>query len=275
VDRIDLKMLQLLQQRTKLSGQIGKVKRRHGAVIYVPERERDLLARLVRLSKGRLPAKVVVGLYREILSSSRAEQQQPPIGFLAVSADRVLPAGHAAFGVCDQFLPTKTWSALAKRLRSGAFSLGLLTGDDLARALKTSKQRREFADHLTVAGDFSPTFDAKASLARRIFIITPRRKGAPRWPGRTADQFLILIECKSTANAIKSLLRSMPDFSFHAEVPPHRTGPGRSGLALARLSLARAADATKAASQLLSASKAGGIPLSILGDYLRTEDYGG
>ncbi len=41
VDRIDLKMLQLLQQRIKLSGQIGRMKRRHGAVIYVPERERN------------------------------------------------------------------------------------------------------------------------------------------------------------------------------------------------------------------------------------------
>ena len=43
VDRIDLKILKLLQQRTKLSGQIGKMKRRHGAVIYVPERERELI----------------------------------------------------------------------------------------------------------------------------------------------------------------------------------------------------------------------------------------
>ncbi len=118
VDRIDLKMLQLLQQRTKLSGQIGRVTRRLGAVIYVPERERDLLARLVRSSKGRLPAKAVVALYREILSHSRSEQQQPPIGFLQASAGLVLPAAHAAFGACDQFLPRKTWPEVAKGLRS-------------------------------------------------------------------------------------------------------------------------------------------------------------
>src|SRR5450432_3766220 len=69
VDRIDLKMLRLLQQRTKLSGQIGQMKRRHGAVVYVPERERELVARLTRLSQGLPPARTIAALYREIMSS--------------------------------------------------------------------------------------------------------------------------------------------------------------------------------------------------------------
>src|ERR1035441_161549 len=94
VDRIDLKMLQLLQQRTKLSGQIGKMKRRHGAVIYVPERERELVARLTRLSKGQPSARAVAALYREILSSSRAAQGQAPIGLLRAGAPLLLPAGR-------------------------------------------------------------------------------------------------------------------------------------------------------------------------------------
>ncbi len=80
VDRIDQKLLQLLQQRTKLSGEIGETKRRHGAVIYVPERERELLARIMRLTRGKLPARAVAAVYREILSGSRAAQAQPPIG---------------------------------------------------------------------------------------------------------------------------------------------------------------------------------------------------
>src|SRR5258708_986279 len=69
VDRIDRKILQLLQQRTKLSSGIGGAKRRGGAVVYVPERERELLARAIRLRKGKLPARVVAAVYREILSS--------------------------------------------------------------------------------------------------------------------------------------------------------------------------------------------------------------
>jgi chorismate mutase len=265
VDRIDLKMLQLLQQRTKLSGQIGKMKRRHGAVIYVPERERELVARLTRLSKGQPSPRAVAALYREILSSSRAAQGQAPIGLLRASAPLVLPASRACFGACDQFSPKKTWAELVKGLNTGALSLALLTGDDLVNALQTQQRRSEFFRRLTVAGDFSPVFDAKATLAQRIFIVTPRGNGA----ALKANRILILIECKSTLNAVKSLLRSMPNFSLHAEQLTRRA------TALVRLTLARPVDGIHTTSHLLSACKSAGIPVSILGIYPGTEDYGG
>jgi chorismate mutase len=264
VDRIDLRMLQLLQQRTKLSGQIGKMKRRHGAVIYVPERERELVARLVRLSKGEPSARAVAALYREILSSSRAAQGQAPIGLLRASASVVLPASRACFGACDQFSIQRTWAELARSLGTGALSLALLTGDDLLRALGTQRRRSDFLRRLTVAGDFLPAFDAKTPPAGRIFIVTPRGNGA----SVEADRIVILIECKSAVNGIKSLLHSMPDFSIHAEQSTRR-------VTLARLTPARPVDGVGAMSRLLAASKSAGVPVSILGIYAGTKDYAG
>src|SRR5260221_14416347 len=79
VDRTDLKILRLLQQRTKLSQRIGAMKRRHRADIYVPEREREPLARVSRLSRGKLPPAAAAAIYREILSSSGAPQGPAPI----------------------------------------------------------------------------------------------------------------------------------------------------------------------------------------------------
>jgi hypothetical protein len=249
------------------------MKRRHGAVIYVPERERELIARLTRLGKGRLPAQAVAAIYREILSSSRAAQGQPPIGLLQASAPAVLPASRWRFGACDQFSLKKSWLELTKDLETGALSLALLTGDDLLKALQTPQHQSEFLCRLTVAGDFSPTAEAKTPLAQRIFIVTPRGNGAAVEAGR----ILILIECKSTQNAIKSLLRSMPDFPIQAEHLTRRAATTRRGsaLALARLSLAQSADGIGVPSHLLSACKASGLPVSILGIYPGTEDYGG
>ena len=271
VDQIDLKMLQLLQQRIKLSGQIGKMKRRHGAVVYVPERERELVARLTRLSKGRPSPRAVAAIYREILSSSRAAQGQAPIGLLQKSAPLVLPASRAGFGACDQFSPRKTWADVVKGLGTGALSLALVTGDDLAGALKTDRWRKKFFFGLTVVSDFPPLLESKAPLKQRIFIVTPRGNGAPL----QANQALILIECKFTANAIKSLLRSMPDFSIQAELLT--VHPARQGIAvaLARLSLAESVDGLRLTSQLLKAGQAAGVPISILGIYPGTEDHGG
>ena len=274
MDKIDRKMLQLLQQRIKLSGQIGRMKRRHGAVIYVPDRERDLVARLVRQSKGKPSPKALAALYREIMSDSRAAQGQTPIGLLQSSASTVLPVAHISFGACDKFSPRKTWAEIAKELKTGALSLALLTGDDLATVLKTDRWRKEFFLGLTVAGDFASPFEAKASLGQRIFIVTPQPSTQGNAIATQVRQALILIECNSTANAIKSLLRSMPPFSIQAEHLAVRSAGSKTS-ALVRLTLARAVDGVQVTSRVVEAAKTVGLSISILGIYPGTEDYGG
>jgi len=280
VDRIDLKMLQLLQQRTKLSGEIGKMKRRHGAVIYVPERERELVARLTLLSKGQPSARAIAAIYREIMSSSRAAQGQAPIGLLQESASVVLPASRACFGACEHFSPRKKWGELAEHLHTGELSLALLTGDDLAAALKSERWRSEFLTRFIVTGDFSPALEPRVSLAERIFIVTPRRDSAVP----EANRMLILIECKSTPNAVKSLLRSMPDNPIHVVHAEQLTRRPALTLresakslvpTLVRLTLAPSMDGDRATNLIMEAGTAAGLPVSILGIYPGTEDYGG
>jgi chorismate mutase len=266
VDQIDLKMLRLLQQRTKLSGEIGKMKRRHRAVIYVPDRERDLLARLTRLDRGRLSGKVVAAIYREILSSSRAAQGQPPIGLLQASEPTILPASRVCFGACDRFEAKKTWPEIVKGLLSRRLSLALLTGEDLVRALETERWRSEFLKHLAVVSDFPSSGVSEATLAKRVFIVTPRPKGV----SAVTNQMLILIECKSTSNAVKSLLRAMSDLSPIA----HHLSSHGSGLTLFRLTTATPVEGKTALACVTGAGQATGTPLSILGIYPGTEEHG-
>jgi len=273
VDRIDLKMLQLLQQRTKLSGRIGETKRRHGADIYVPEREAELLARVKLLSKGKLPPRAVTAIYREVLSGSRAAQGQKPIGLLQASAEIVLLPGRWCFGACDDFLPKKTWKEVANGLAKGNLALALLTGKDLAHLLKTESSCIEFFKRFTVVGDFPSTLGSDVPLTRRIFVVTLRGKGA----SSEANRLLILIKCKSTVNAVKSLLHFMPDRSIRAEqlTLPAKPARDETVLKLARLSLASPLDGIRVTSQLLAARQSAGLSASILGIYLSPEVYGG
>jgi hypothetical protein len=118
-----------------------------------------------------------------------------------------------------------------------------------------------------VVGDFAPVRDGKTLLADRIFIVTPREQTPPG----QADRILILIECKFTLNAIKSLQRDMPDLTFHSD---HLTRRG-SAVTLALFALRKSIDATRATNRLLAAAKSAHLPLSILGIYPGTEDYGG
>ena len=92
-----------------------------------------------------------------------------------------------------------------------------------------------------------------------------------------ANRALILIKCKSTANAVKTLLHVMPAHSIQAESLDFRAKTPRGAVApaLVRLTLARTIDGIHATSQLLAARHAADLSLSILGVYLGTEDYAG
>jgi chorismate mutase len=230
VDRIDRRLLQLLQQRTKLSGEIGRTKRRHGAEIYVPDRERLLLARVTKLAKGRLPGPAVGAIYREILSGSRAAQGQQPIGVIVGNKTHVpgrhehrwrgpdqvasiLRAARYHFGACDTYTMVPDWRELSRRLRSGKLAIGLLTFEDLVVAL-----RDPYSGGLAVIGDFWP-IDGEPGLSKRLFVVKP----AP--DAQEGSRALILIECKPTANAVKSRITSMPCAPKLIELSPL---PGRS-----------------------------------------------
>jgi len=232
-----------------------------------------LLARVTKRSQGKLSAQAVTSIYREILSSSRAAQGQAPVGLLRASASVVIPPGRWCFGACDEFLLCKNWAEVAAGLEAGSLAAALLTGAELATALNKPKERQQFLAGLTVVGDLHPALESRVPLARRIFIVIPRGKGA----AGEANRALILIECKSMMNAVKSLSNSMPDRPIHTEYLNLRPGPARRGgsAALALVTFSQPLDGIRVTSELVTAGKAAGIQGSILGVYPSTETYGG
>jgi chorismate mutase len=265
VDRIDLKILHLLQRRTELSRRIGDLKRRHGALVYVPERERELLQRVARLSRGKLNSQAARAIFREILSSSRAEQGQAPIGCLSAGAGAVMAAARWCFGACDRFAPRRTWRALSRGLEDDSLVLVLLTGADMRDVLATPAGRRTLAERFVVVGDF-PLARPPAGLAERVFVVMPR---LPAGEG-IGNRLLILIECKTHADRVKRWLHSMIDSSFHVEevtLSPRAASRAR----LVRVAL----DKPRRALELTATLRAGGVAFAVVGVYQALEDDAG
>ena len=263
MDKIDRKILRLLQQRIELSRRIGAIKRRHGAPVYVPEREREVLRKVALLSRGQLSSRAARAIFREILSGSRAEQRQPPLGLLRAGADAILPAARWCFGACDHFEPRAAWRDLARGLMDGSLAVALISGADLTRILAAPGNRADFRDCFFVAGELPPADGVKPRLAESIFIIMRSR------PGMTGsgDHLLFLIECKSPGDKVERWFESMTAPSFHVEKVTLAKA-GRS-----RHFLVRATGHTvgRAMKYLTSA----GMPFAIVGVYQATEDDAG
>lgn len=70
IDAIDTAMLHLLNLRTELALEVGRLKGQAGLVLRVPEREREILDRMKALNPGPLDAAAIERIYQNILDES-------------------------------------------------------------------------------------------------------------------------------------------------------------------------------------------------------------
>ncbi len=77
IDEIDEKILALINQRLKIARQIGAVKLREGSQIIDPEREGQLISRLMARNEGPLSKENLYHVFKQIITISRAVQTPP------------------------------------------------------------------------------------------------------------------------------------------------------------------------------------------------------
>lgn len=101
IDRIDVRLVKLLNDRAGLAVQIGRLKSAMPdgeRKIYASDREALLLERLMRLNQGPLPDRAIEAIYREIMSGSIALEQPVRIGFLGPAGSHSHDAAVRHFG---------------------------------------------------------------------------------------------------------------------------------------------------------------------------------
>jgi chorismate mutase/prephenate dehydratase len=101
----DSDIIRLLNERARISIQIGEVKRQEGIQIYDPAREAKVYNYLPELNSGPLPPSAVQAIFREIISASRDLQKPTTIAFLGPEASFSHLASRLHFGESGSFSP--------------------------------------------------------------------------------------------------------------------------------------------------------------------------
>lgn len=96
IDGIDDRLLQLLSERAQVAQQVGRAK--NGDKIYRPEREAQILQRVLTANPGPLSAESVERLFREIMSSCRALEQNLRVAYLGPAGTFSQAAVYKQFG---------------------------------------------------------------------------------------------------------------------------------------------------------------------------------
>jgi chorismate mutase len=71
IDEIDAQLAELLCERSRCVIEIGKIKRRQNLTVYDPDREEEILSRVIRNNRGPLENEALKRLFERILDESR------------------------------------------------------------------------------------------------------------------------------------------------------------------------------------------------------------
>lgn len=107
IDGLDRQIQQLIAERAQWAHQVGKAKGKLAAAVdyYRPEREAQVLRRVVDRNEGPLGDETLVRLFREIMSACLAQQEPLKIGYLGPEGTFSQQAVHKHFGHSAKGLP--------------------------------------------------------------------------------------------------------------------------------------------------------------------------
>ena len=76
IDELDLKLVELINQRAAAAREIGKLKNDTNLPIYEPDREKRILENVKRANNGPLPDSEIQHVFERIIDVMRKLQQQ-------------------------------------------------------------------------------------------------------------------------------------------------------------------------------------------------------
>jgi chorismate mutase/prephenate dehydratase len=82
IDKLDLHILKLVNERASLASEIGKIKNDQGAEVFSPSREEEVLTNVLEANKGPLDESTIRAVFREIMSGSRSLQKVLKVSYL-------------------------------------------------------------------------------------------------------------------------------------------------------------------------------------------------
>ena len=128
IDGIDREIQALIAERALWARQVGKAKGKLAAAVeyYRPEREAQVLRRVVDRNAGPLADDVLVRLFREIMSACLAQQEPLKIGYLGPEGTFSQQAVHKHFGHSAKGLPLASIEEVFDEVAAGHADFGVV-----------------------------------------------------------------------------------------------------------------------------------------------------
>ncbi len=126
IDAIDGEILDAINRRSEVVLEIARIKRNGNVKFYSPEREREVIERLLSLNKGPFPAEGLRSVYREILSASLSLEEPLKVACLGPLATFTHLAALRHFGSSADFIPYESIKEVFDAVDRGEAEFGVV-----------------------------------------------------------------------------------------------------------------------------------------------------
>ncbi|MFQ5665669.1 MAG: prephenate dehydratase [Candidatus Binatia bacterium] len=153
IDRIDEKLLALLNERARLAIQIGKRKHHTRSSIYTPAREKRILERLTARSTGPLQAASIQPIFREIISACLSLEKEIRVAFLGPLGTFSHQAVREQFGAHSELVPAASIAGVFDEVEHGRADYGIVPVENSTQGIVAATLDRFVASPLTIKAE--------------------------------------------------------------------------------------------------------------------------
>ncbi|WP_338875749.1 prephenate dehydratase [Spirosoma sp. SC4-14] len=126
IDSLDDQLLALLNQRMELVRKVGELKRSTNAVIYRPEREKQIIDRLYNQNNGLMNRSAIEAIFLEIFAVSRNLELPERIAFLGPEGSFTHQAAESRFGAMSAYMALPTIRSVFESVETGRVRFGVI-----------------------------------------------------------------------------------------------------------------------------------------------------
>lgn len=231
IDKLDLQILELLNKRASIAGQIGKVKSESGGDVFNAAREEEVLSNILGANKGPLQDVTLQAIFRELISGCRALQRVQRVAFLGPEYSYSHLAALDRFGQAVEYVRVGSIPAVFEEVQRKHVDYGLVplensTDGRIADTLDCFVRMPEIkiCSEIRLRVHHNLLSNAEQTEIRRVYSKAQALSQCRHWLGKNLPH-ATLHEVSSTADAAR-LVQSDP----HAAAVASREAAVRFGL---------------------------------------------
>jgi chorismate mutase / prephenate dehydratase len=126
IDKLDLQILKLINERAVLAADIGRLKTDHGTEVFSPAREEEVYQNILENNKGPLDPATIRAVYRELMSGARALQKVLKIAYLGPEYSFSHLAAVERFGQQVEFMGVGSITAVFEEVNRSHVDFGVV-----------------------------------------------------------------------------------------------------------------------------------------------------